>query len=319
MRARFILTVLCSFVAFFAEAPNLLANTLWAVGEHPECRALRGAKYVSVVNTPEEIDGLLLGDDSRSMIIVQWQGLFPDKIGISGEKHRSGVVGLGLFSNEFRTRLVFFPLAFGPDRNSMGRGLSKVLHFYFELYRSCERILKAGTGNSDVGPQLALGSIFNNAGSASTSARAIPCGTRTIQCRVYHLECRRDIFIHGSSDILHSVSGALSLSNGLCHLRRLALVNKFHSVDGFFQSASLNPKDSRLTHPNEKQQARKPHQPSIGVGFILTLLGVLGGFFVALRGGYYLNEKRMILGTTLTVIGAGGVIGGYLLWMIWPI
>jgi hypothetical protein len=58
---------------------------------------------------------------------------------------------------------------------------------------------------------------------------------------------------------------------------------------------------------------------SIGLGFFLMFSFVLSGFLIALRGGSYLNEKRIGLGSALTGVGFCCIIGGYLLWLGWPI
>jgi len=108
-----------------------------------------------------------------------------------------------------------------------------------------------------------------------------------------------------------NVSSYLCLTN----TRRIASYI-VHLYDGLLQATSLYPKNAGLQKPREYKATREYDEPPVGRRLVLSAIGILGGFGIALRGGNYLDDKRVALGVLLTAIGFAFLIVGFCLWWL---
>jgi hypothetical protein len=127
---------------------------------------------------------------------------------------------------------------------------------------------------------------------------------------------------HGCRDALHSCSYASPLGDCLFHIGTLLSRDLIHFGDGLAQLVGLIPKNAELQHENRDLQPADKDQPFIEFDRLvlrrtwLAVSGLLGGFFLSIRGWQYSHDKRRLLGAALIaggwLLGAGGL---GLLWL----
>lgn len=136
-----------------------------------------------------------------------------------------------------------------------------------------------------------------------------------------------NICCHGFGNSFHCAGRPSGLANGIGHIGSLVAGDFIHFPYGLPQAASLHAEHDQLKHADKNQSPREPNQPRVGRRFLLVLCGVLGGFFLSLRGWDCFDNQRKSFGSALIGIGWLVAAGGFVLWWLssfpwswsWPI
>jgi hypothetical protein len=91
---------------------------------------------------------------------------------------------------------------------------------------------------------------------------------------------------------------------------QLPLGGFVHHANGFFKPFSLNDISDQLQSADTNKRSSEDTDPPFGAVFGLYLLGLLGGFGLALAGIGQLDRDRRFVGATLIGIGVLAAIGG---------
>ncbi|HXC34173.1 MAG TPA: hypothetical protein VNZ56_16975 [Verrucomicrobiae bacterium] len=146
--------------------------------------------------------------------------------------------------------------------------------------------------DTDIGAQL-----LSTAGRTYLHACSCDFGTS--------LDCCGGV-LHGSGQ----VCSLFRLSDGLTNQLVSLFPGSPHLINRLPQFAGLIPKDAKLEDSDSGQNKRSDNEPKsefynapIARRFFVAVSGLLGGFFISLRGWELFDKKRIILGSALIALG----------------